>query len=394
MKTFVYFSLPAHGHTNPTLPVIKELIAKGHRVVYYSLPEFKDKIESTGSQFRSYPKEMRLDPRVSKNVSLFAKQLIKVADEITDTLIQEIKDDRVDCIIYDSFSLWGKTTAAYLHIPAVTLYTTIAFNEQVLPKYLPAYFSIFTRGLFTIPNIVSGYNHYKRLAKKYGFRAESFNNAMFNTEPCNIVFTSKYFQPVSIQFDKTFHFVGPSIADRHEKVEVLDVIPQTKKIVYISVGTIFNDNINFFIQCIKAFEYSEYFVVMSIGQRFTIDDFPYIPNNFLILNNVPQLEMLQRTDVFISHGGMNSISESLYYGVPMVLVPQMVEQHINALRVKQLGAGIIVTKRLVTANKLINSVNKVINEAKYKENALQIKQSLHEAGGYKKAASVLINYIS
>lgn len=394
MKTFVYYSLPAHGHTNPTLPIFKELVAKGHTVLYYSLPEFKEKIERTGAIFRLYPEGMQLDPRVSKNVSLFGKQLVKVADEITDSLIAEIKNDQIDCIIYDSFSLWGKTTSTFLHIPAVVFYTTIAFNERVLPNFLPAYVSVFANGLFAIPNLISGYNHYKRIAKKYGFRAESFNNAMFNTEQCNIVFTSQYFQPGSAQFDKTFHFIGPSIDTRHDAKKMFAEIPSNKKIIYISVGTIFNDNLQFFITCIKAFEHSDYFVILSLGHRFTVKDLPYVPPNFLVQNSVPQLEVLKKADIFISHGGMNSINESLYYGVPLILVPQMVEQHINALRVKKLGAGIIVPRNYVTSEKLRSTVGQVLEDKKFAVNALKIRQTLHDAGGYKKAVDILLQFIS
>ena len=46
MATICFFSIPAHGHVNPTLPLVRELTARGHRVLYYNTEEFREKIEA------------------------------------------------------------------------------------------------------------------------------------------------------------------------------------------------------------------------------------------------------------------------------------------------------------------------------------------------------------
>ena len=76
-----------------------------------------------------------------------------------------------------------------------------------------------------------------------------------------------------------------------------------------------------------------------------MERFKSIPDNILMFHFVPQLETLQHTDVFITHGGMNSVNESLFYGVPMIVVPQALDQSLVAKRVCELGVGLTIEKR-------------------------------------------------
>jgi len=78
-------------------------------------------------------------------------------------------------------------------------------------------------------------------------------------------------------------------------------------------------------------------VIMSVGRNIQIESLGLVPDNFLVENFVPQLEVLKRADVFITHGGMNSLNEALYFGVPVIVVPQQVEQAFNMRRLKKLG---------------------------------------------------------
>lgn len=89
-----------------------------------------------------------------------------------------------------------------------------------------------------------------------------------------------------------------------------------------------------------AFGDGEFDVIMSVGESTDISSLGEIPENFEIKNKVEQIKVLQNTDVFITHSGMNSVNESLYYGVPMVLFPQHQEQRMVAERVVTLGAGV------------------------------------------------------
>ena len=98
--------------------------------------------------------------------------------------------------------------------------------------------------------------------------------------------------------------------------------------------------IDFYKLCFKAFENTDYTIVMSIGDKTEISDLGDIPKNFIVKNYVPQTELLKYTKLFITHGGMNSTHEGLYNGVPLVVIPQSADQPVIAKQVENLGAGV------------------------------------------------------
>ena len=110
---------------------------------------------------------------------------------------------------------------------------------------------------------------------------------------------------------------------------------------------------------------------------------------------IPQLELLPKCSVFVTHGGMNSVQESLYFGVPMVVVPQQAEQRFNGRQVVRHGAGLLLEGSLrqgrTDAATLRRAVARVQAEAAFATNAETVGRSLREAGGYAKAAAVILS---
>ena len=127
MSKIVFFCIPAHGHTNPTLGVVRELVSRGHQVWYYSYHLMREKIESAGATFvpcDDYDMELRLDAkdsaRLGKDLAFSAKILVDTTLALDDRVCREMETLKPDCIVADSMALWGKAVAQKLSIPFVS----------------------------------------------------------------------------------------------------------------------------------------------------------------------------------------------------------------------------------------------------------------------------------
>ncbi len=163
-----------------------------------------------------------------------------------------------------------------------------------------------------------------------------------------------------------------------------------EKLIFISMGTVFNEQPELYEKCFEAFKDVEATVVLVVGKKINISQFENIPNNFKLYNYVPQLELLQYADVFVTHGGMNSSSEALYYGVPLVVIPVTGDQPLVAKRVNEVGAGIRLNRKELTSEMLRESVKKVMDDVTFKEKSRKVGESLRNAGGYNRAVDEIL----
>jgi len=387
MSRIVFFNILAYGHTNPTIEVVRELVNRGHEVIYYSFKEFKERIEDTGATCiccDEYLPELRKEDerKVGKDFSLLIDMIVDTTLALDEKVCKELINFKPDCIVSDSLSFWGKLFAKKLNIPYICSTTTFAFNEYTAklmkPDVKEALSMIFGMGRI---------NKKIEQLRNRGYGVKNFIEIVENKNSTNtIVYTSKEFQPMVETFSNKYYFVGPSVAN-----DVYKKTLNNRKQIYISLGTVNNQNNNFYRNCINAFKNCDIDVVMSVGKDTDIKSLGDIPNNFCVKNSVRQIEVLQNTDVFITHCGMNSVNESLYYGVPMVLFPQHSEQKMVGQRVSDLGAGIMLKRNNIKAIK--NMTLEVIGNNKYKENAMKLSKSFHCAGGGKKAVDAILNII-
>ena len=387
MSKIVFFCIPAHGHTNPTIEVVRELVNRGSEVVYYSFNEFKDKIEDAGAKFIScdeYLPEFKQEDekKVGKDFAALIEMVVDTTLALDEKVCSELKEFKPDCIVSDSLSFWGKLFAQKLNIPYICSTTTFAFNEHTA--------KMMKQGLNEIVRMILGMGRINKkieLLRRQGYDIKNFISIVENNNHTNtIVYTSKEFQPMAETFSDKYYFIGPSVP----KVKVESKRRYNKKI-YISLGTVNNKNNKFYKNCIKAFKDSNFDIIMSVGKDTDIKSLGEIPNNFIIKNTVEQIKVLQEIDVFITHCGMNSVNESLYYEVPMVLFPQHSEQRMVAKRVESLGAGVMLKRD--KAEYIRDTVTKIINSNKYKENAKNIAKSFHNSGGSKRAADAILEII-
>ena len=387
MSKIVFFCIPAHGHTNPTIEVVRQLTDRNHEVWYYSFNEFKEKIENAGAKFIScddYIPELKPgdEKKIGKDFSALIEMVVDTTLALDEKVCRELAGIKPDCIVSDSICFWGKLFAMKMKIPYVCSTTTFAFNDQTS--------KMIKRGFGEILRMVLGMrkiNKKLNLLREGGYDIENFIDLVKNDNDTNtIVYTSKEFQPMVDTFSDKYSFIGPSISNITAPIE-----ERNRKKIYISLGTVNNKNITFYKNCIKAFENEDIDIIMSVGKDTVISDLGCIPENFKVEHSVKQVMVLQNADLFITHCGMNSVNESLYYGVPMVLFPQHSEQNAVAERVATIGAGIFLRKD--NSKDIKECAWEVMDDEKYKENAKKIARSFKNAGGPKKGADAILKVI-
>lgn len=385
--TIAYVGLPAHGHTNPSLPVMRELVRRGHPVRYYNGASFREKVAPTGVEFRALPEPMPTEREMSEALHDFINAsliLSTMSRPLAHWLIEEFDRDPPDLVIYDSAAMWGYIAARTHNIPQICFITTFVLDGSTGALGLGPLLRFVWTALPHMPRLL---RWRRAMRREFG---QGISGGITEYAPRNIVFTSQAFHPPNRFIDERFSFVGPSLdpTTRDGNFPFEQLHDGTK--VYVSLGTINHLDDAFYQALFAAFAAHPTQFILAAGRNTDIAALGTIPNNFIVRNYVPQLEILPRVDAFITHGGMNSVHEGLYYGVPELIVPHQMEQLLNGKRVAQTGAGILLGDKYpygrVTAPQLQAALDALLTQPGYRQQAAQIGASLRAAGGYQRAA--------
>ena len=397
MSKVLIFNTTSSGHFNPTVALTQELIGRGEQVIYYEGDEYRSKVEATGASFHSTDVSHPLAripglKKIGNGLSRFS-----LASTI-DKLVPEVQQEKPDYVMYDSMCLWGRVLAEILHVPTIRLNTTYVFSEytfnplQIISESFPIaklILSIIRKPLMQRP--------LDRITARYGLQTSTFEELFTRPEMLDIVFIPKAFQLAADKFGDSFKFVGPSMQRQEEGIDdfpFATLEASGKPVLYISLGTQFNNQVSFYKECIAAFKDSPTWqVVMAVGKRVDRASLGSIPSNFIVQSSVPQLKLLEHVSVFITHGGMNSTMEALYNGVSLVVLPQMAEQKLTAQQVANLGLGITLEKSTKSsAMELSQAVETVQQDPTYRQQSRKMRQLMLEAGGYQRAAEEILHF--
>lgn len=367
----LFINLPFSGHIIPTLGLVEELQERNNHVTYLLTYDWKYKVLETGAEFVGYQNDKKLSGQM-KNAYNAAVNLIP----------------KFDLIIYEQFFFLGKHLAEKYNKPAVRIFTSLASNEKLMKEYVNAggMFSVF-RSKWICKNWTKG------VAKGIELKTDCWLKEIIqNPTDFNLIYTIKEFQPFAEDFsDEHFKFIGPSIYQRNQSNSFM--LPQSERpLIYISLGTIVNKAKSFYKKCIKAFQHENVIVVMSIGNSVKANSLGTIPNNFHIYSFVPQLEVLKKADVFITHGGLNSVTEALYYGVPMIVIPFMTDQPVNAKQIEDLHLGIKLEYKHITSELLRDTTLSILDNTPMLKSVSDIQKKMKASGGNKYGAELIMEY--
>lgn len=379
MAAIFFFSLPAHGHVNPTLPLVRELTSRGHRVLYYDVEAFREKIEAAGAQFvpiDAYmpPAPEDIDRRAGKDFASLIEMAADLTLSLNERVAQDVAEHHPACVVGDSVCIWGKLLARRHGLPFICSTTTFAFNDQSarLMKRQPGEV---LRMLLGMPRMARKL----RQLSEHGHDAPDVISLIGNdTKTPTIVYTSRLFQPMSETFGDSYAFVGPSVMQRYPRR------PHDRPLVYVSLGTVLNNAPDFYRSALQALSGMDCDAILSIGDAVDPAALGPAPGNVRIYPRVNQLEVLAGADVFLTHCGMNSVSESLLCGVPMVLFPQHGEENAVAIRCEQLGAGLRLKRP--SASCIRSALEAVLGDDRYRRAAQTVAEDFARCGGAAEAA--------
>lgn len=379
MACIFFFSLPAHGHVNPTLPLVRELTARGHQVLYYNASSFREKIEAAGAQLvpiDAYmpPAPDDLDLRVGRDFSLLVEMAVDTALALENRVAQDAAGHRPACVVGDSVCIWGKLLARRQGLPFVCSTTSLAFNEHTagMMKQRPAEILYMLRGMPRMARKL-------RLLRAHGYDVPNLVSLIGNdSETPTVVYTSRLFQPMAETFGSRYAFVGPLVMRRYPRQK------HDRPLAYVSLGTILNNAPDFYQRVLLALSGMACDAVLSVGDAVDPASLGPLPSGVRVFPCVNQLETLAGADVFLTHCGMNSVSESLLCGVPMVLFPQHGEENAVAIRCEQLGVGLRLKRPSVDC--IRDALETVLREESYRKNAQRIAEDFAQCGGAAQAA--------
>jgi MGT family glycosyltransferase len=400
MGRCVFFNLPgASGHINPTVGLVRELIARGEQVIYYAGEDSRAKFTRLGVEFRTYDEWFQYTHSAStaKNILDFALVEIDMALKCIEPLLERTREDNPDYLIYDSCCVWGKYIGEALHKPTIACITTLVSSPWVMLSDLPL--SLHVTGVLIrgIPLITWARRQGIALMAKIGVEFRGILYHIFDFFAClgelNIVFNTREFQPFADRLKGRFHYVGASIPEGRDEGSLDLERFGNRPLIYVSMGTVHNHNADFYRTVMEALENEPVGVIMSIGYNIDARDLGRIPDNFIVEQFVPQLEVLKHADVFITHGGMNSLNEALYFGVPVIVVPQQIEQSFNMRRLKKIGVAQPMPKEL-TPQSIRDAVYCVLKDERYTNNARTYSEVLRKGGGHKAAAQHILDFIA
>lgn len=389
MSKVLFVNGNLYGHINPTIPVVEELVERGEEVWYFCSKEFEERIRKAGAVFVDYGETVSLFLKNYKPMDhhpffMLLEYMIRYHHTVLPILLEKIKENKFDYVVYDSVLGGGYFLKQILDIPVFCSNSSFAMKRLPLPERM------LEKGFH--PQLDAFYKVLEMECEKWNVKVPSAYDFFINEGDLNLVYTSKEFNSDE-DFDKSYQFVGPSIRTRNEKIEFPFDKINGEKVIYISLGTINTDFNDFYNMCIEAFSGLEYTVVMSVGKKCNISKLSEIPDNFIVKNYVPQLEILERANVFISHAGFNSVSEALLFGVPVIAIPMMNDQYMVANRLEQTNTGITLNMKEISKEKILNAVQTILGDNKYYSSSLLMGATLGKGRGYEKAADSMLQFV-
>lgn len=377
----LFYSPKGAGHVNPTLPLARGLVERGYEVTYVLTSEWRERLEALGCRYRNMGTEERFTTADFHPGAPFYRQLLPATAALLPRFVEEARALAPDVVVFDSCAPWGHAVAEILGVPGICSVSTLVFDREEIRAHVGA-----PSERLDETNLAALAEIERRWGVDFGDRDIGL---FYGRE--NLVYSCEDLNRTRANVRGIFHFVGPTFASGRALGGDLEAYARGKNRVYVSMGTVVGGatghDAGFFAPFIEAFgDREDCELLLSV--RGAAESFGPVPKNVHVRSSVPQLAVLERTDVFVTHAGANSMHEALFYGVPLVCVPHFGDQPQNAARVVAEGAGVLMPANEISAARVAREVERLRGET-HRANAARLGASLRACGGLERAVGVI-----
>lgn len=394
-------NLPFAGHTNPTLGLAKDLVGQGCEVDYINAPDWQERIETTGAHFIPYD-------RVRHDQSPIGP-LREISSWSAAYQTARRMAPAYDCLIYEMLFLPGAALAAEAGIPSYRLFSTFVLNPMIL-KELGETGGPYMTSVFKHPALCRSVG--RRIKRRFHLSHDDIGAELWLNQPRrNYVYTVRPMQPHQEMFpEQNYRFVGSAASpernggsrDDRGRAGKADgensggtrsgraLSRKKRPLIYVSLGTQLGVRAGLLRQLMGALADLAVSVMVST-QGIPPARLGPIPSNVETRPAWPQIRVLEQADLFITHGGMNSVNEVLACGVPMVVIPAGNDQPMVARQVSGLGCGEVLDRRNLSAAEVRKTVRTILADPQYRQAAGRLSVLESRAGGNRRIAEEILS---
>lgn len=405
--------LPASGHVNPMIAIAQALQQAGHQIQVATDISYHAQLARTGLNPLIMPYPAGMIAKALEYLRRPAGWLSQIKrhppqsyffmhlTELTHALVGHIDAFQPDVLLTDLNLYAGPIAAEARQLPYASY---CAIVNTLVSRDAPPYgmgidwypegdvrrwlWPVYRLGMKAV---LARYDHIvNRTRHQYGL--PTVHGAMLAHSPfLALVPTTAAYEYPRRAIPPHMMYIGPvTTAERGEVHDDFDWqwVDDGKPTVYISMGTIV-DGADIFRNAVEATRGADWKAIIAIGREGDVRKYADAPSNVLIRNFVPQLALLEKVQAVVSHGGNNTVTETLLHGLPLVVIPNSADQPESAGRVKASGAGIRMRPREATSRRLRHAIEAILNEPAYRGAAQRIQASYQQCDGPVTAAQLV-----
>jgi zeaxanthin glucosyltransferase len=409
-----FLSLPITGHLNPMAALARKLQSRGHEIVFIGVPDIEPVVRAADLDFVRFCENEYPPGSTAKSFGGVAKlQGLDVVRytvrELTPVLIKaalahlpgKIAETGVNALVLDTAYRFLELVPMHLRLPYVQIWNILHFDSsgstpvalyswphETTPEALARNvegLQIFREYREALLPIARAY------AERNGLKIDWNNPGATVSKLAVITQTPREFDFPIPHLPPQFHYAGPFQDNQGRKPVPFPWEKLTgKPLIYASMGTLVNGLKNLYSAILEAVaEFPQMQVVLSVGKNVSPDDLGPIPSNTIVVRIAPQIELLKRAALCLTHAGLNTTLEALAQGVPMVAIPIGYDQPGVAARIAYHGVGEFVEIGKLTVRHLSELIAKVTENPSYRDKAVWFQKILAETRGLDVAADII-----